>query len=45
MNVMTKEIRETLTPDSALEMLLDGNQRFLNQNMNQNYIEYRKKLK
>ena len=32
MSIITQDIRNNITPDHALEMLLEGNQRFLNQN-------------
>ena len=32
MSIITEDIRNNITPDRALEMLLEGNQRFLNQN-------------
>ena len=32
MSIITQEIRDNITPDQALEKLLEGNQRFLNQN-------------
>jgi len=35
MSIITQEIRERLTTDQALEMLLEGNQRFINQNKNE----------
>ena len=34
MSIITKEIRDSLMPDQALDMLLEGNQRFINQNKN-----------
>lgn len=35
MSIITQEIRDRLTPDQALEMLLEGNQRFINQDKNE----------
>ena len=40
MSTITKEIQDGISPDRAIEMLKEGNQRFLNKNESERLKKY-----